>query len=261
MGDIPWQHHCLEHDGWVATLTLSRPPVNALSREMVRELAAAAGALAADDSVSVVVIRSDQRHFCAGADLKERDAIAPDQVSAVVAAIRDCFDAIARLPQPTIAAVRGSALGGGAELALACDLRIMAEDVRFGFSETSLGIIPGAGGTQRLPRLIGLSKAKELIFSARILDSAECLELGLADRVVPADDLHQAAHDYAGKLARNAPLALRAAKQAIIQGLERPMEEGLRAEEEAYNSLIHTRDREEGLQAFLDKRTPNWKGR
>ena len=260
MGDIPWQHHSLEREGCVATLTLSRPPVNALSREMVRELAAAAGALAADDSVSVVVIRSDQRHFCAGADLKERGAIAPDQVSAVVAAIRDCFDTIARLPQPTIAAVHGSALGGGAELALACDLRIMAEDVRFGFSETSLGIIPGAGGTQQLPRLIGLSKAKELIFSARILDSAECLELGLADRVVPADDLHQAAHDYAGELARNAPLALRAAKQAIIQGLERPMEEGLRAEGEAYDSLIHTRDREEGIRAFLEQRPPDWRG-
>ncbi len=260
MGDIPWQHHCLEHDGWVATLTLSRPPVNALSREMVRELAAAAGALAADDNVSVVVVRSDQRHFCAGADLKERAAIAPDQVSAVVAAIRDCFDAVARLPQPTIAAVNGSALGGGAELALACDLRIMAEGVRFGFSETSLGIIPGAGGTQRLPRLIGLSKAKELIFSARILDSAECLELGLADRVVAADDLHQAAHDYAGVLARNAPLALRAAKQAIIQGVELPMAEGLEGEGKAYSSLIHTQDREEGLKAFLAKRSPKWRG-
>jgi len=255
-----WQHLRLDRTGWVATLILSRPPVNALSREMVRELAAAAEALAADESVSMVVIRSDQRHFCAGADLKERGVIAPDQVSAVVAAIRDCFDAVAHLPQPTIAAVHGSALGGGAELALACDLRIMAEDVRFGCSETSLGIIPGAGGTQRLPRLIGLSKAKELIFSARILESAGCLELGLANRVVPADNLHQAAQDYAGELARNAPLALRAAKQAIIQGLEHPMTGGLEAEGEAYDSLIHTRDREEGIKAFLEQRQPKWRG-
>ncbi len=255
-----WQHLRLDRTGWVATLTLSRPPVNALSREMVRDLAAAAEALAADKSVSVVVIRSDQRHFCAGADLKERETIATSQVSMVVTAIRDCFDAVAHLPQPTVAAVHGSALGGGAELALACDLRIMAEDVRFGFSETSLGIIPGAGGTQRLPRLIGLSKAKELIFSARILDSAGCLELGLADRVVPRIDLHSAAESYAGELARNAPLALRAAKQAIIQGLKRPMEEGLKAEGEAYDSLIHTRDREEGIKAFLEKRPPEWEG-
>ncbi len=213
MVDTRWQHLRLDRDGWIATLTLSRPPVNALSREMVRELAAAAGVLAVDESVSVVVIRSDQRHFCAGADL-----------------------------------------------ALACDLRIMADDVRFGFSETSLGIIPGAGGTQRLPRLIGLSKAKELIFSARILDSAECLELGLADRVVPAADLHQAAHDYAAELACNAPLALRAAKQAIIQGLERSMEEGLESEGEAYDSLIHTRDRGEGIRAFMEKRRAEWRG-
>ena len=260
MVDTRWQHLRLDRDGWIATLTLSRPPVNALSREMVRELAAAAGVLAVDESVSVVVIRSDQRHFCAGADLKERATTSPDQVSNVVNAIRDCFDAVARLPQPTIAAVHGSALGGGAELALACDLRIMADDVRFGFSETSLGIIPGAGGTQRLPRLIGLSKAKELIFSARILDSAECLELGLADRVVPAADLHQAAHDYAAELACNAPLALRAAKQAIIQGLERSMEEGLESEGEAYDSLIHTRDRGEGIRAFMEKRRAEWRG-
>lgn len=255
-----WQHLRLERDGWIATLTLSRPPVNALSREMIRELAAAAETLAADESVSVVVIRSDQRHFCAGADLKERETIATSQVSMVVTAIRDCFDAVAHLPQPTVAAVHGSALGGGAELALACDLRIMAEDVRFGFSETSLGIIPGAGGTQRLPRLIGLSKAKELIFSARILDSAGCLELGLADRVVPRIDLHSAAESYAEELARNAPLALRAAKQAIIQGLERLMVGGLKAEGDAYDSLIPTRDREEGIKAFLEQRQPKWRG-
>jgi len=261
MAAANWKHLRLDRDGWVATLTLSRPPVNALSQELVAELADAVGVLAGHDSVSVVVIRSDQRHFCVGADLKERAAIAPDQVSGAVTAIRDCFDAIARLPQPIIAAVQGSALGGGAELALACDLRVMADDVRFGFSEVSLGIIPGAGGTQRLPRLIGLSKAKELIFSARILDSAQCLELGLADRVVPRAELDQAARSYAGELARNAPLALRAAKQAILQGLERPMDEALKGEGEAYDSLVPTRDREEGLRAFLEKRPPKWRGK
>ena len=261
MADSTWQHLRLDRDGWIATLTLSRPPVNALSGDLVRELAAATKVLAGDEGVSVVVLRSDQRHFCAGADLKERETLAADRVSAVVAAIRSCFDGIARLPQPTIVAVNGSALGGGAELALACDLRVMADDVRFGFPEVSLGIIPGGGGTQRLPRIIGPTRAKELIFSARILDGAGCLELGLAERVVPRAELAAAARSYAEELARNAPLALRAAKRAITQGLERPMAEALRQEGEAYDSLIPTRDREEGIRAFMEKRPPGWEGK
>ena len=260
MPEPNWTCLHLEREGWVAILILSRPPVNALSREMVGELAAAAGLLAGDSSVSVVVIRSDQSHFCAGADLKERQTIPDGQVSDVVSAIRDCFDAIAHLPQPTIAAVNGSALGGGAELALACDLRIMAEDVHFGFTEVSLGIIPGAGGTQRLPRLIGPSKAKELIFSGRILDSAGCLGYGLADRVVPVKDLEGAGLALARELTANAPLALRAAKQAILQGMDLPMADGLKIEGMAYDSLIHTRDRVEGLKAFMEKRSPDWRG-
>ena len=256
-----WKNIRLDRDGWIASMILSRPPVNALSRDMVSELTDAAGELARDDSVSVVVIRSGQRHFCAGADLKERKGMPTDQISVMVEAIRQCFDMIARLPQPTIAAVHGSAVGGGAELALACDLRFMAEDVRFGFSEVSLGIIPGGGGTQNLPRLIGLSKAKELIFTARHLDSRECLRMGLADRVVPPPQLDKSVQAFANEIARNAPLALRAAKQAIIEGYDLPMKEALRAERRAYDSLIRTKDREEGIQAFLKKRAPDWTGK
>jgi enoyl-CoA hydratase/carnithine racemase len=256
-----WKHIRLDHDGWIAKLTLSRPPVNALSRDMVGELADAAKELASDDGVSVVLIRSDQEHFCAGADLKERETIHEDQVSAAVNAIRICFEAVARLPQPTVAAVRGSAVGGGAELALACDLRLLADDVRFGFSEVSLGIIPGGGGTQRLPRLIGLSRAKELIYSARLLDSSECLRLGLADHVVPCSELDQSVVNFAKELARNAPLALRAAKQAIIEGFDLPLVEALKTEGKAYDSLIRTEDREEGIKAFIEKRPPVWKGK
>lgn len=250
----------LDTEGWIGTLTLSRPPVNALSQAMVSELTRAASILAAANEISVVVIRSDQRHFCAGADLKERQVLAADKVASVVAAIGDCFRSIAELPQPTIAAINGTASGGGAELALACDLRIMGDDVSFGFSETSLGIIPGAGGTQRLPRLIGLGRAKELIFSARMLDSEECLKLGLANRVVPAAKLHQAATSFARELARNAPLALRAAKEAIRGGMDLTLAEGLDAEARAYAKTVPTRDRMEGLKAFLEKRDPDWSG-
>jgi enoyl-CoA hydratase/carnithine racemase len=200
---------------------------------MVGELADAAKELASDDGVSVVLIRSDQEHFCAGADLKERETIHEDQ----------------------------SAVGGGAELALACDLRLLADDVRFGFSEVSLGIIPGGGGTQRLPRLIGLSRAKELIYSARLLDSSECLRLGLADHVVPCSELDQSVVNFAKELARNAPLALRAAKQAIIEGFDLPLVEALKTEGKAYDSLIRTEDREEGIKAFIEKRPPVWKGK
>jgi enoyl-CoA hydratase/carnithine racemase len=256
-----WQFIQLDKADRIATLTLSRPPVNALSQEMIKELTQAAQTLAAADEISVIVVRSDQRHFCAGADLKERQSVASDQVGSVVAAIRDCFQSIAELPQPTIAAVNGSATGGGAELALACDLRIMGDDVRFGFAETSLGIIPGAGGTQRLPRLIGLSRAKELILSARMIDAEECLKIGLAERVVPAARLHDAASSFAGELARNAPLALRAAKAAMRKGMELPLVEALDVEARAYAQTIPTRDRAEGIKAFLKKRPPDWEGK
>lgn len=261
MPNRDWKFLQLDTTDRIATLTLSRTPVNALSQAMITELTQAAETLAAEDEISVVVMRSDQGHFCAGADLKERQAVNSDQIAVVVGAIRDCFQDIANLPQPTIAAVNGSALGGGAELALACDLRIMSDDVRFGFSETSLGIIPGAGGTQRLPRLIGLSRAKELILSARIIDTDECLRLGLADRVVPAAQLHDAADSFAQELAQNAPLALRAAKEAILKGMELPLAEALEEEGRAYGKTIQTRDRTEGIKAFLEKRTPNWEGK
>lgn len=250
----------IEQDGWIATLTLSRSPVNALSRELVAELRAAAGAIAALDRTSVVLVRSSLPHFCAGADLKEREALSPREAAAAVADIGSCLDAIAALPQPTIAAVNGAAAGGGAELALACDLRIMSEDVRFALTETSLGIIPGAGGTQRLPRIIGLGAAKELIFTARPLDGPACLAKGLAHRLVSLQRLELEARAFAAELARNAPLALRAAKRALIQGQDLPLKEGLMAESEAYAELMGTRDRVEGLSAFLEKRPPEWKG-
>lgn len=251
----------LERLGWTATLTLSRPPVNAMSRQMVAELADAASELAADDSVSVVVVTSDQPHFSGGADLKERAAIPADEIGQVVAEIRAAIDAVAQLPQPTIASIYGSAVGGGAELALACDLRIMAENGQMGFKETSLGIIPGAGGTQRLARLIGPSRAMGLIASAEFMDASQCLGYGAVNMVVPNQMLREAAQAWAEALAKNAPLALRAAKRALREGLELPLSEGLAHEGKVYETLIGSQDREEGLAAFLDHRPPEWKGR
>ncbi len=261
MNNLSPNHIHLEPSGRIAIVTLSHPPVNALSEALVAELTDLAATLAKDDNTSVVVFRSDLEHFCAGADLKERQATPPDEVSQVVTAIRDCFDALARLPQITIAAVNGTALGGGAELALACDLRVMAADTCFGLTETSLGIIPGGGGTQRLPRLVGSAKALELIATAKVLDGPECLELGIANRVVAAGELTAATDDLARAIVKQAPLALRAAKWALIQGREQPLSRALEIEGAAYDSLIDTADREEGLRAFGEQRPPEWEGR
>lgn len=245
----------------IATVTLSRPPVNALSKAMVGELATVAALLSRNDDIHVVVIRSDQKHFCAGADLKERARIPENEIATVVGNLRATFQAIATLPQPVIASVNGSALGGGAELALACDFRFMAPDTRFGMAEVSLGVIPGAGGTVRLPRLVGPSVAKDLIFSARIIDGATCQRLGLADRMVPTAQLDESVRGYAEQLVMQAPLALRAAKQAINGGMDLAITDALQIEGEAYGTVIKTEDRIEGLEAYLSKRPPIWRGR
>ena len=250
----------LERSGWVATITLSRPPVNALNRQLVSELSGAVAELAADDDASVAIITSDLDHFSAGADLRERAETAQEGVADAVAAISAMVTQIANLPQPTIASIYGAAVGGGAEIALACDLRIMAENGKLGLKETSLGIIPGAGGTVRLARLIGPSRAKSLIYSAELMEAPLCLATGAVNMVVPTNMLRESAIAWAEAFAKNAPLALRAAKQAINGGLGRSMEEGLQAERDAYAALIGTADRDEGIKAFLEKRDPQWQG-
>ena len=250
----------LERRGWVAAITMSRPPLNALNRQMVSELSGALTELAADDNASVAIITSDQEHFSAGADLRERAGITQDEVASIVDDISAMVAQIANLPQPTIASIYGTAVGGGAEIALACDLRIMSENGKLGLKETSLGIIPGAGGTQRLAQLIGPSRAKALIYSAELMEAQLCQATGAVNLVVPNNVLRDAAIAWAEAVAKNAPLALRAAKKAIDGGLGRSMEEGLKAERDAYAELIGTADREEGIKAFLEKRDPQWQG-
>ena len=243
------------------TLTLNRPPVNALGRELVEQLESALSRLAADDEARCLVLRSAGKHFCAGADLKERKTMTPDDVRAFVPRLAGVCNALAGLPYPTIAAVRGAAVGGGCELALACDLRILSDDATIGLRELALAIIPGAGGTQRLPRLIGPSRAKRWIFAAEMHTAEQALGDGVADRVVAGDELDAAAAELAATVAANGPVALRLAKRAIEQGADLPLAAALELEWECYRGVLGTEDREEALRAFAEKRPPRFRGR
>ncbi len=246
-------------DGGVAVLTLNRPPVNALSSALAADLAAAVDR-AADPAVRAVVVTGSP-HFAAGADITELQAAAAGDDQALSSDLsRDLTD-LERLGKPSIAAVRGFALGGGLELALACDFRYLAEDARVGLPEIKLGIYPGAGGTQRLPRLIGIARARDLIYTGRHVRAAEALAIGLADRVVPADDLAGAAMEAAQSLAKGATVAIGAAKRAINGGYGRPLGEGLALEAEGFLQCLATEDAREGLTAFLEKREAAFKGR
>jgi enoyl-CoA hydratase/carnithine racemase len=251
----------LEAEGGVRTLSLDRPPVNALGRELIEELTAALEQLGADDAARALIVRSAGKHFCAGADLKERRTMSVDDVRAFVPRIAAVCNALAGLPFPTIAAVRGAAAGGGCELALACDLRLLAEDASIGLRETALAIIPGAGGTQRLPRLIGPSRAKRWIFAAEMHDASRALADGVADRVVPTEQLDAAARELADAIAANGPVAVRLAKRAIERGADMPLHQALAVEWDCYQDVLGTDDRLEALKAFEDKRSPEFGGR
>lgn len=245
----------------VRTLTLARPPVNALGREFVEELGRAVGTVAADREARCLVVRSGLGHFSAGADLKERQAMSVDEVRDYVPRLASTFAALASLPFPTIAAVRGTAAGGGCELALACDLRLLAEDARIGLRETALAILPGAGGTQRLARIAGPARAKRWIFTARLYAAREALADGVADEVVPPAQLDARALALAAEIASNGPVAVRLAKRAIDAGFCRPLEEGLALEWECYQGVLGTEDRLEALRALAEKRPPKFTGR
>jgi enoyl-CoA hydratase/carnithine racemase len=202
-----------------------------------------------------------ERAFCAGADLKERAAMAPDEVTAFLGQLRRLNDGVAALRCPVIAAINGAAMGGGLELALACDLRLVAADASMGLTETSLAIIPGAGGTQRLPRIVGMARAKELIFTARRIDADEALRIGLVNEVVPRSRLLERAREIADEIAHNSPLAVAQAKRSVNRGIERPLEQALAIEQECYAPLLKTADRLEALKAFTEKRKPEFTGR
>jgi len=248
-------------DGGVSVLTIDNPPVNALGREIVEDLIAAAAEAASVEGVRCLVVRSAGKHFCAGADLKERQGMSVDDVKAFVPRLAAACRAVAELPFPTIAAVHGTAAGGGCELALACDLRVLAEDAKIGLRETALAILPGAGGTARLPRIAGLARAKRWIFTARLFDAAEARADGVADLVVPAGRLDEAVEALAREIAANGPVAVRLAKKSIEGGFDLSLDEALVLEWQCYQGVLDTRDREEALRAFADKRPPAFEGR
>jgi enoyl-CoA hydratase/carnithine racemase len=234
----------------VVTVRLDRPPLNALSGALLDELATTARELGEDSSVKTVVVLGGAKAFAAGADISEFGG--PDEARAISRRFRAAFDAIAGIPRPVIAAINGVALGGGLELALACDLRIAADNARVGQPETLLGVIPGAGATQRLPRLIGPSRAKELIWSGRQVTADEALSIGLVDRVVPAAELEDAALAWAGSFASGAVVAMGVAKIVIDGGLAARLDEGLTLETEAFAEVFGTEDAQTGVRSFLE---------
>jgi enoyl-CoA hydratase/carnithine racemase len=235
----------------VATIWLQRPPMNALNIQLQEELRAAARQVSDDRAVRAVVIYGGEKVFAAGADVKEFAQLSHADLMRDAERLSSAFDAVARIPKPVIAAVTGYALGGGCELALTADFRVSADDAKWGQPEILLGIIPGAGGTQRLTRLIGPAKAKDLVFTGRFVDAVEAHDIGLVDVLAPAAEVYAAALALAVKLAKGPALALRAAKMAIDGGLDGDLASGLRLESQLFASLFATEDREIGMTSFL----------
>ena len=262
--DVPDQPELvrMERADDIVTLTIDRPQVmNCLSFPTLRRLRTLFHELSQDLSVrAVIVTGAGERAFCAGADLKERKTMPSERVPVFVKNIRRTMDDLEALPQPTIGAINGFAFGGGTELLLSCDLRVAAPHAQLGLTETSLAIIPGAGGTQRLPRLVGKSRAKDLILTARRIGVDEATAMGLVNRVAPEGQLMETALELALAIAANGPVAVRAAKRAVDRGSELPLERGLEVEAACYEETLPTQDRLEALAAFADKRRPEYKG-
>ncbi|MFI5943037.1 enoyl-CoA hydratase/isomerase family protein [Streptomyces uncialis] len=237
----------------VGTIRLDRPPMNALDvavQDRIKELAEEA---AGRDDIRAVVLYGGEKVFAAGADIKEMQAMDHAAMVRRSGALQESFTAVARIPKPVVAAVTGYALGGGCELALCADFRIAGDNAKLGQPEILLGLIPGAGGTQRLARLIGPSKAKDLIFTGRHVRADEALAIGLVDRVVPAAEVYIAAHAWAAKLAKGPALALRAAKESVDAGLETDIGTGLAIERTWFAGLFATEDRERGMRSFVEE--------
>lgn len=253
----------VEHRPPVRILTLNRPQArNALNSQLLQELELAVDQACLSEDLRVLIITgAGERAFCAGADLKERLTMSEAEVRSFLSTIRRVFVKIEELSLPVIAAINGVSLGGGTELALACDLRVASTNATLGLTETRLAIIPGAGGTQRLPRLVGPSLAKELIFTGRKLSAEEGLSIGLLNRIAASGKLMDDCLELAGDIAKGGPIALAQAKFAINKGLDVELQTGLEIEASAYEVCIPTKDRLEGLKAFKEKRQPVYKGR
>lgn len=250
-------------DKHIGIVTLNRPDAaNSLSKNLLAELDQTIDKIKGTDELRCIIFTgASDRAFCAGADLKERKDMTEDEVVQTVKHIGRVIKKIEDIPIPTIAAINGVAFGGGLELALACDIRLAKTNVTMGLTETSLAIIPGAGGTQRLPRLIGLGKAKELIFTSKRIGENEAYEIGLIEKIIYSSTFLDEVIRYANNITKNAPIALKQAKQAIHRGMQVDITKALQIEHECYLKTIPTEDRLEGLLAFQDKRQPQYKGK
>jgi enoyl-CoA hydratase/carnithine racemase len=248
----------LEVEDGVGTIRLDRPPMNAINEDLTRDLLEASLEAGRREDVRVVVLYGGEKVFAAGADIKMMSEMGPAQVRTMIQGLQETFNAVEEIPKVTIAAITGYALGGGCELAMCADFRVAAPDAKLGQPEITLGIIPGAGGTQRLPRLVGPARAKDLIYSGRMVDAEEARAFGLVDDI--AEDPYEKAREMAGRYATGPTVALRAAKVSITWGGRTDLRTGLSIERETFSDLFATEDQTEGMTAFLEKRKPDFKG-
>ena len=251
----------LEVQDAVATIRLDRPPANAIDERLSLEIWDAAKVVANDEAIHAAVVWGGERVFSGGADIGAMADLGPRDIAPVVGALESALRHLEAVPKVVIAAINGYALGGGCEIALCADLRFAAEDAKLGQPEIRIGIAPGAGGTQRLPRLIGLPRARDLIYTGREVDAAEALAIGLVDRVLPPAEVYPAALAEAARYASGPTLAYRAAKLAVNAAAQSSQETGLEIERELFRDLFATRDQKEGMRAFLEKREPRFEGK
>jgi enoyl-CoA hydratase len=246
----------------VCLLTLNRPEaMNALNDELIRELSQAIDQIAHDDQVRVLIITGGSKVFAAGGDIKAMLTFGPEQAKEYLSPVHRVFNQISELSKPTIAAICGFALGGGVELSLTCDFRIAAENSKFGFPEINLGIFPAAGGSQRLPRMVGMAQAKELMFTGDTIDAAKALQIGLVNQVVAKEQVIEKAMILAGKLAAKPPLTIKSLKESMHNVFNMDINMGLHMEIEKFSRLFATNDQKEGMTAFIEKRKPDFKGK
>jgi enoyl-CoA hydratase len=256
---MEYDHLILEKENELAIVKINRPPVNALNSEVVTEIHQMFEELEKDDQVKVIILTGEGKAFVAGADISEMVDFGPEGGAEFSKKGQAAFDKIENTPKPVIAAINGFALGGGCEIAMACDIRIAVEGAKLGQPEVNLGVIPGFAGTQRLPRLVGKGKAKELIFTGNMITAEEAEKIGLVNQVLTPEELMSTAKDMAKIIASKGPAAVRAAKHAINEGVNYELSKGLEIENEAFAKLFETEDQKEGMKAFLEKRKPEWK--
>jgi enoyl-CoA hydratase len=247
----------------IGVITLNRPTaMNAINSELIRELDQVLNIIREEEEISVVIITGSEKAFSVGADIKQISGIkTPLDAHCFITSLQSLFKKIESLEKPVIAAISGLALGGGCELSLACDIRIVAENTTFGQPEIKIGVIPGAGGTQRLPRLIGLGRAKELLYTGDSIDALEAYRIGLVNKVVPVESLMDEAKKLAAKLAQQPVCALQMTKMAVNEGIDMDLQSALNYESRCFEILFSTEDQKEGMRAFIEKRKPIFKGR